>query len=127
MEGQRADGRKRVVVERVTPEIDCGRFAIKRVVGEKVIVEAAVFADGHDQVGAQLLYWQDKTKLQTAQMKALGNDLWRGQFTVEKVGRYFYSVEGWIDRFLTWHLDLRKRVDARQDVHVELGYRRGID
>ncbi|HEX2227522.1 MAG TPA: maltotransferase domain-containing protein, partial [Candidatus Binatia bacterium] len=42
------DGRKRVVIEAVTPEIDHGRFPAKRTVGDKVVVEADVFADGHD-------------------------------------------------------------------------------
>lgn len=41
-------GRKRVVIENVKPEIDCGCFPIKRVVGEKVVVPADIFADGHD-------------------------------------------------------------------------------
>ncbi len=114
------DSRQRVVVEHVSPEIDCGRFAIKRVVGDTVVVEAAVFADGHDQVACQIWYWQDKNKLQYAPMKTLGNDLWRGEFSVDKLGRYFYIVEGWIDRFQTWHLELAKRVAAGQDVGVEL-------
>ena len=63
MAEQQVDGRHRVVIERVSPEIDCGRFAIKRVVGETVVVEADVFADGHDQVACQILYWQDKTRI----------------------------------------------------------------
>jgi len=32
------DGRRRVVIEGVTPEIDGGRFPVKRVVGETVTV-----------------------------------------------------------------------------------------
>ena len=120
MADQQMDGRHRVVIERVSPEIDCGRFGIKRVVGETVLVEADVFADGHDQVACQILYWQDKKKLQSSPMKPLGNDRWRGEFSVEKLGRYQYTVEGWIDRFQTWRGELGKRVAAGQDVHVEL-------
>ena len=56
------DGRRRVVIESVLPQIDCGRFPIKRIVGEKVVVEADVFADGHDQVACQLLYWRENEK-----------------------------------------------------------------
>jgi starch synthase (maltosyl-transferring) len=120
MAEQRVDGRPRVVIEGVSPEIDCGRFAIKRVVGETVLVEADVFADGHDQVACQILYWQDKKELQTSLMKPLGNDRWRGEFSVEMLGRYQYTVEGWIDRFQTWRGELLKRVAAGQDVHVDL-------
>jgi starch synthase (maltosyl-transferring) len=102
MAEQQVDGRNRVVIERVSPEIDCGRFPIKRVVGERVVVEADVFADGHDQIACQILYWQDEKKLKTLPMKPLGNDRWRGDFPVEELGRYQYTVEGWIDRFETW-------------------------
>src|SRR5487761_1125060 len=52
----RLEGRRRVVIEGVKPEIDCGEFPIQRVVGETVVVEADVFADGHDAVAAQILY-----------------------------------------------------------------------
>src|ERR1700722_9833495 len=59
---ERVDGRRRVVIECVWPQIDSGQFSIKRVVGETVIVEADVFADGHDQVACQLLYWREDDK-----------------------------------------------------------------
>jgi starch synthase (maltosyl-transferring) len=114
------DGRHRVVIERVSPEIDGGRFAIKRVVGETVSVEADVFADGHDQVACEVLYWQDKEKSKSSPMTPLGNDRWRGEFLVETLGRYHYTVQGWIDRFQTWHDDLEKRIAAGQDVRIEL-------
>ena len=117
---QRVDGRRRVVIENVSPEIDCGRFAIKRVVGETVVVEADVFADGHDSVACRVLYWQNQAEQQTAPMRSLGNDRWRGEFSVSSLGRYRYSVEGWIDRFQTWRVGLQKRVAAKQDVQVEL-------
>jgi starch synthase (maltosyl-transferring) len=120
MAEQRVDGRNRVVIERVSPEIDCGRFPIKRVVGERVVVEADVFANGHDQIACQILYWQDEKKLKTTPMMPLGNDRWRGEFSVEELGRYQYTVEGWIDRFETWRVELVKRVAAGQDLHIEL-------
>jgi starch synthase (maltosyl-transferring) len=116
-----ADGQRRVVIERVSPEIDCGRFPIKRVVGEAVVVEADVFADGHDQVACQVLYSQEGDKeWQSSPMTRLGNDRWRGAFPVVKTGRYEYTIEGWIDRFQTWRDALAKRVAAGQDVHVDL-------
>src|ERR1043166_5793052 len=114
------DGRQRVIVARVSPEVDCGRFAIKRVVGETVIVEADIFADGHDQVACQILYKQDGQGLQASPMKPLGNDRWRGEFTVTALGGYCYTVEGWIDRFETWRRDREKRISAGQDFSVDL-------
>jgi starch synthase (maltosyl-transferring) len=120
MLGQAADGRRRVVIEQVSPEIDCGRFAIKRVIGETVVVEADVFADGHDQVTCQILYSEDGENFQSSPMKPLANDRWRGEFTVVKIGQYQYTVEGWIDHFQTWRHALEKRIAADQDVHVDL-------
>jgi starch synthase (maltosyl-transferring) len=114
-----ADGRRRVVIESLSPQIDCGRFSIKRVVGETVVVEANVFADGHDQVACQLLHWRENDKaVQSSPMMPVGNDRWRGEFPVLNVGRYEYTIEGWIDRFKTWRGDLIKRIDAGQDVHI---------
>jgi starch synthase (maltosyl-transferring) len=115
-----AQGRQRVIVARVSPEIDCGRFAIKRVVGETVIVEADVFSDSHDQVACQILYGQDGHDLHTVPMTPLGNDRWRGEFSVTNLGKYFFTVEGWIDRFETWRKDLEKRISASQDISVDL-------
>lgn len=121
MQDEHQDVRRRVVIERVRPEIDGGRFAVKRVVGEKVVVEANVFADGHDQVACRVLYWRDKEKKsQSVPMECLGNDRWRGEFHVSEIGKYHYSVEGWIDHFKTWRLDLIKRIAAGQDIRIEL-------
>lgn len=114
------DGRRRVIIARLSPEIECGRFAIKRVIGERVVVEADVFADGHDHVACQLLYWQAGDQPQIVSMMALGNDRWRGEFFVSKLGEYSYTVEGWIDHFRTWQKDLDKRIAAEQDISVDL-------
>jgi starch synthase (maltosyl-transferring) len=110
-----------VIIEGVAPEIDCGRFPIKRTVGETVVVEADVFGDGHDSVSCRLLWkhraaraWRDTP------MEPLGNDRWRASFPTDQLGRYQYSVEGWIDHFLTWRRDMEKRVAAGQDVSVDL-------
>jgi len=117
---QTVDGRQRVVIERVCPVIDCGRFAIKRIVGEKVIVEADVFADGHVQAACQILYRWGNEQSRSSPMRPLGNNRWRGEFTVSNLGTYEYTVEAWIDRFQSWRSDLQKRVSAGQDVHIDL-------
>jgi starch synthase (maltosyl-transferring) len=116
-----AEGRRRVVIERVRPQIDCGRFPIKRVAGETLLIEADVFADGHDEVACRVVYWRNNpVDVQTSPMKPLGNDRWRGDFTVPKVGRYHYTIEAWVDPFQTWRSDLAKRIAAAQDIRVDL-------
>lgn len=113
--------RKRVVIENVKPQIDCGSFPIKRVVGEKVVVEADVFADGHDSVSASLLYKaQNEKDWREIPMTLLENDGWGGEFIVEKIGTYYYSLEGWVDYFKTWQKDFRKKFEAGYDIRVEL-------
>jgi starch synthase (maltosyl-transferring) len=49
-------GRRRVVLERLQPAIDDGRFAIKRTPGETVTVTVDMFADGHDLIAGVLKY-----------------------------------------------------------------------
>ncbi len=115
------DGRRRVVIERVAPEIDGGQFAIKRVVGETVAVEAYIFADGHDGLSAVLRYRAAADRAWTeAPMRPLGNDRWRAEFRVEAVGRYFYTLEAWIDRFGTWRNGVGKKITAGQDIAADL-------
>jgi starch synthase (maltosyl-transferring) len=116
-----AEKRRRVVIENVQPEVDCGRFPAKRVVGEKVIVTADVFADGHDVIGARLLHRKvGEPEWREAPMRLLENDRWRGEFIVKEMGYYQYTVEGWVEHFKTWRHGLGKKSDAGQDVHVEL-------
>ena len=115
------DGRKRVVIEGVSPEIDVGRFPARRVTGETVVVEADVFGDSHDAIAATLLYRHERARAwTTVAMSALVNDRWRAEFPVTELGRYVYTVEGWIDHFGTWSRQLAKRLEAGQDVKVEL-------
>ena len=115
------EGRRRVVISGVTPEIDCGRFPVKRTVGEAVEVEADVFADGHDALAVVLRFRaEDETAWREVPMRALSNDRWRGSFRVERLVGYRYTVRGWVDRFATWRGDLVKRVEADQDVSVDL-------
>jgi len=116
-----SEGRQRVVIETVTPQIDGGRFAIKRTVGEAVRVRAAVFADGHDSIACQVLYRPANTaEWISVAMVAKGNDCWEAAFPVSSLGRYFYTVVACIDPFITWRSDLTKRMAAQQNLAVEL-------
>jgi starch synthase (maltosyl-transferring) len=118
---QVGDGRRRVVIESVTPEIDGGRFPAKRALGERVNVEADVFADGHDAL-ACVLRWRhhSSTTWKDVPMVPTVNDRWRGEFMVGELGRYFYTIQGWVDAFETWSRQFAKRVEAGQDVTQEL-------
>ena len=111
----------RVVIEAVRPQVDGGRFPIKRVIGDVVTVEARIFADGHDALSCRLL-WRAEGASDWAEvpMTALGNDRWRAHFPITALGRYEYTVEGWVDRVLTWRRDLGTRLAAGQDVSIDI-------
>ncbi len=114
------EGRKRAVIESVSPEIDWGRFPTKRVVGEKVVVEADIFADGHDEIQALLLFRRHTDSAwKESPMRPLGNDRWRGEFQVRELGRYSYTLEAWIDSFGTWWRDISKKIQAGDDTSVD--------
>jgi starch synthase (maltosyl-transferring) len=116
-----SEGLRRVAIEGVAPEIDHGRFPAKRVAGEKVVVEADVFADGHDALSCVLLYRHEgEAAWHETPMAPLVNDRWRATFTVTGLGRYVYTVQGWIDPLKTWRRDLQKRVEAGQAEALDL-------
>src|SRR5215475_10728172 len=114
-------GRSRAVIENVKPEIDCGRFPAKRTVGERMTVEADIFADGHDALLAVLLYRKDGASNWTElPMQPLVNDRWRGTFEVDEVGDYYYALQTWVDRFQSWRRGFAKKVDAGQEAALDL-------
>jgi starch synthase (maltosyl-transferring) len=113
--------RRRVIVEGVTPEVDEGRYPAKRTVGEEVVVEADVYADGHDVLAAMLL-WRRRGEAawHETPMAPLPNDRWRGSFTAAAVfATYEFTVEGWVDPRATWRYGLEKKIAAGQDVSSE--------
>lgn len=112
---------KRVVIENVNPQLNGGSFFIKRVVGEKVIVTADVFSDGHDVVECAVRYKHESEKTwQETRMVPKGNDFWEGFFKVEKQGFYSYYLEGWVDYALNWQHGLERKIDDGQYVKSEL-------
>ena len=114
------DGRRRAIIESVSPQVDAGRFPIKRTAGEKVVVEADVLTDGHDWVSCVVQYRKEGEKTwEEAAMTPLVNDRWRGEFKVKEIGHYRYTVTAWVDHFLSWRHDLARREQA-QDIEIAL-------
>jgi starch synthase (maltosyl-transferring) len=120
-EEDREAGLQRVILEGVTPQIDGGRFPVKRVVGETVEVGVDAFTSGHDAITC-LLLWRPESqpKWTEVPMAALPNDRWQAEFTVTEPGRWLYAVTAWVDPFKTWRRDLKKRVAAGQEVALDL-------
>jgi starch synthase (maltosyl-transferring) len=121
------EGRNRVIIENVHPEIDHGKFPVKRVLGDKVEVAADIFCDGHDHIRAELLYKHaDDADWTFVSMEKGVNDRWKGSFSIKKQGIYHYSLRSWVDRTETWHHDILKKIDAGVDIGSDLAVGRQI-
>ncbi len=119
-----AEGRKRTVIEGVVPQTEPSYYPIKRVIGDTVTVEAAVFADGHEFVEAAVLFRRQNSRAwKRERMVPLGNDRYRGTFPVTSVGWYEFTVAGWVDHFQTWRRGMEKKADAAvvEEVDLEIG------
>ena len=103
----------RLVLEDIAPSVDGGTLPAKRVVGDTVIVEATAFTDGHEQLSAELR-WRalDEKAWGLAPMEQLPNDRWRAEFVPDRLGRYEFVVEAWLDRFGGFRRDFAKKIDA---------------
>ena len=110
------EGRKRVIIEEVKPQVDCGRYPAKRILGDEVVVTAAVFGDGHDHVAGRLLYRHaSERSWRATPLTPLTNDLWTASFVADKLGGWSFTIEAWVDHFDTWCADLQKRLAAQPD------------
>ncbi|TVQ34726.1 MAG: alpha-1,4-glucan--maltose-1-phosphate maltosyltransferase [Geminicoccaceae bacterium] len=111
----------RVAIERVSPELDGGRFPIKRVVGDVLEVEADILMDGHDKLAAALLYKAaDEADWHRVPMHFVDNDRWAGRIPLTRNCRYRYTVEAWFDVFATWRLEVSKKHGAGVPIALEL-------
>jgi len=115
------NGKERVVISGISPQIEGGKYPAKRVTGESLTVSADIFGDGHDNVAASVLikHETDKEWLEFP-MTYLINDRWETTIPLEKLGFHQYQVIGWIDHYTTWKKGLVKKFDAGQDIAVEL-------
>ena len=122
---------RRVVIERVAPEIDGGRYAIKREVGDRLVVEATIFTEGHAHLGAALLV-RPASETQMAWQRVPmvpvdgGLDRWRAGVSLEENRRYAYTIEAWRDDFATWRDGTLKKQAAGQVISLALAEGRAL-
>lgn len=118
---QRATKAPRIVIEAITPCVENGRFAAKRVVGDDIEIEADIFIDGHEAIAAALL-WRpaDRTDWSRAPLAFVENDRWRGSFRPARVGRHVFAVEAWLDCWASTVHDIEAKHAAGQDVTLDI-------
>ena len=113
--------RRSIVIERIAPQLDGGRYAVKRVVGDQLLVTADIFADGHDLLDAELLLRaDDEDAWRRAPMRPIDNDRWSGHVELLRNRRHVYAIEAWRDIFGSWRDGLRKKLGASVRVPNEL-------
>ncbi len=116
----------RVVVTNMSPQIDEG-FAVKAIAGERVAVEADIFADGHPVLAAELLYRaEDERKWQRVRMHPAENDRWAAHLPLTRMGRHRFAIEAWIDDYGSFVHDLIKKRDAGQALALEIAEGRAL-
>jgi starch synthase (maltosyl-transferring) len=121
--------RRSIVIEAVRPEVDGGRFPVKREVGDWLAVSATVFKEGHDRLAVVVRHRLAGEKGWRETPMTLANpglDLWQASFPLEQNGRYVYTIEAWHDAFESWRAEIGKKRDAGHDVHLELSEGRDI-
>jgi starch synthase (maltosyl-transferring) len=122
----RVDAPARIRILDVTPQIDGGRFAVKRTVGERLDVSAEVFRDGHDAIRAVLRYrapgeadWREAPMAWVD--REVDGDRWVGSFVPDREGIWTYEVGAFTDHFATWHDEVsRKRAAGGEDLSSEV-------
>jgi starch synthase (maltosyl-transferring) len=109
----------RIHIQLPTPAVDDGRYPAKRCVGDQVTVAADIFRDGHDLLRAVVRHrgpaddeWRE------AEMRRidahLGGVRWAGEITVDRIGRWEYTIQAWTDVFGTWRDELERKLVAGQ-------------
>ncbi|SFM67635.1 alpha-1,4-glucan:maltose-1-phosphate maltosyltransferase [Bradyrhizobium sp. Rc3b] len=108
------------LIEDVYPAIDAGRFAVKRIAGERMEVWADVYRDGDAVVGAALIWRREQDRdWKHEPMDHRGNDRWSGGFTPVEPGQYVYAVEAWTDEFATWSHGVARKQRMGADVSLD--------
>ncbi len=110
-----------ILIEHVEPQVDCGRYPIKREVGDRIDVSADIFRDGHDTISAVLQYrTRDEASWREEEMRFIDNDRWGASFTVDENATYHYRVQAFPNVVDSWRDEIGKKLAADMDVASEL-------
>lgn len=112
---------ERIVIENIHPQIEAGRYFVKRSIGEKIKVTADIFAEGSYKINADLLWRKQKNrKWNRTPMILMGNDSWESEFVPEEIGIYEYTIEAWIDHFATWKEYILRKINAGSFASIDV-------
>ncbi|HEY2509331.1 MAG TPA: maltotransferase domain-containing protein, partial [Polyangiaceae bacterium] len=117
----RGEERRRVLIESVAPLVDGGRYEVKRVLGDRVLVTCDLVSDGHDLVAGALLYRRaGASAWERVPLEAGANDRYGASFVAGEIGAWEATIEAWVDAYSSWKRGLERKVEAKQDVSLDL-------
>jgi starch synthase (maltosyl-transferring) len=94
MRTKESSGVDRVVIVGVCPEVEAGRFPVKRGVGQVMTVEADVFTECEEPMDVLLKYRRaDSREWNHTPMCRIGQERFRGSFRLEEAGLYRYTID----------------------------------
>src|SRR5881396_3018822 len=106
----------RIQIENVWPMLDCGRYPVKRTLGQRVDVWSDIFRDGHEILRAAVKYRAPGGRgwlpMPVAAHEAYR---WRGAFDPTALGRWQFVIEAYVDRAASWRHELERKVEAGQE------------
>lgn len=112
---------ERIVIESVSPSVDGGRFAVKRLIGQAIRTEADVFMDTHDKLGVNLVWQKAGNNVwNKIPMTEIGNSRWAADLSLQTIGHYVFAIEAWRDEFLTYRDAVQKKIAAGVDIALEI-------
>jgi starch synthase (maltosyl-transferring) len=112
--------RPRIMIDRVSPSVDRGRYPAKAVVGQPVVVSADIFMDGHDRMGAEVMWSDPDGQERILPLSPLGNDRWSAAVVPQQCGMHRYRIRAWFDRWATFQHELDKKYRAGVPIALEL-------
>ena len=100
----------RILIQDVRPQVDCGRYPVKAIVGDGVRVTGTIIRDGHEVLGATVRYGSGGDALEGAAAR-----------------RRQRSVRGLVPTGLLWDVVLSDRGLGRPGCVIPVGARRKVD
>jgi starch synthase (maltosyl-transferring) len=114
----------RIPITDVEPVVDCGRFPVKAVVGETISIEATVFREGHDELGAGVVLTDPQGHdRELTRMRAKGlqfPDRYVADVAPDGEGAWTFRIESWADPYATWQHAANIKIPGGIDVDLML-------
>ncbi len=112
-------GTGKIVIRDVAPEARADRRA-KMIAGRPLRVGARAFRDGHGILAARARWRSPGGRWTEVRLEPGPDDWFGGTIEIGRIGHHELVIDAWTARYRTWCRDLRKWLEADEDVSSEL-------